>query len=68
MNDLATKVIQGARLKTLNDKDVKDGEYILYWMQCSQRSEYNRALEYAIQRANNLRKSLFKVGKLIQEC
>ncbi|MFW5683080.1 MAG: deoxyribodipyrimidine photo-lyase, partial [Phycisphaeraceae bacterium] len=29
------------------------GEYVLYWMQASQRAEDNHALEYAVQRAND---------------
>ena len=31
------------------------GDYILYWMQQSQRVSYNHALEYAIQHANQLK-------------
>lgn len=44
--------IRGSRLKRLNDKRAIKGKYILYWMQQSQRAEWNHALEYAIQRAN----------------
>ena len=43
------------RMKLLNDKGVALGDYVLYWMQASQRCEYNHALEYAILRANRLR-------------
>ena len=46
------KEIQQERVRQLNEKDVKDGDYVLYWMQEAQRAEYNHALEYAIQRAN----------------
>jgi deoxyribodipyrimidine photo-lyase len=35
---------------------VQDGRFVLYWMQQSQRSRFNHALEYAIERANELRK------------
>lgn len=40
--------------RQLNEKDVKDGDYVLYWMQEAQRTEYNYALEYAVQRANEI--------------
>lgn len=42
------------RLKNLNDRPVAKGAFVLYWMQASQRVEYNHALEYAIDRANEL--------------
>ena len=48
-------MIQETRIKYLNNKDVVDGGYVLYWMQASQRSEYNHALEYAIAQANKLK-------------
>ena len=51
-------MIQKARIKVLNKKDVKKGAYVLYWMQASQRAEYNHALEYAILRANELRQPI----------
>ena len=44
--------IQEERIQRLNDRDIKAGEYVLYWMQQSQRAEYNHALEYAVQLAN----------------
>lgn len=47
-------MIQKERIKTLNDKAIRKGRYVLYWMQASQRAEYNHALEYAILRANEL--------------
>ena len=34
---------------------MKKGSYVLYWMQQSQRAEYNHALEFAIQQANALK-------------
>jgi deoxyribodipyrimidine photo-lyase len=43
------------RIKILNQKPVhEDGRYVLYWMQQSQRSRWNHALEYAIAKANEL--------------
>ncbi|HUL20535.1 MAG TPA: deoxyribodipyrimidine photo-lyase [Thermodesulfobacteriota bacterium] len=47
-------MIQQARIKELNKKEVKKGTYVLYWMQASQRAEYNHALEYAISKGNEL--------------
>lgn len=47
-------MIQIERVRKLNDKDVSPGRYVLYWMQASQRAEWNHALEYAIERANGL--------------
>jgi deoxyribodipyrimidine photo-lyase len=49
------KMIQKERIKALNKKEVKKGAYVLYWMQASQRTEYNHALEVAIIKANELR-------------
>ncbi len=38
----------------MNRKPAVRGGYVLYWMQQSQRAEYNPALEYAVQEANRL--------------
>jgi len=48
-------MIHKERVKTLNNREMKKGAYVLYWMQASQGAEYNHALEYAIQTANELR-------------
>ncbi len=48
-------MIQKERIKILKQNNVKKGAYVLYWMQASQRSEYNHALEYAILKGNELR-------------
>ena len=53
--------IQEERISQLNDKDVRDGDYVLYWMQEAQRTSYNHALEYAVQRANELEQPLLVV-------
>jgi deoxyribodipyrimidine photo-lyase len=47
--------IQNTRIQSLNNLDIVDGKYVLYWMQQSQRAECNHALEYAIQEANRLK-------------
>jgi len=44
--------IQLERIQPLNDRRARDGDYVLYWMQQSQRARCNHALEYAIGRAN----------------
>lgn len=47
------------RLKHLNYEGIhQEGDYVLYWMQASQRYEYNHALQYAIQIANQKDKPL----------
>ncbi len=51
----AERMIQPSRIHKLNDHPVrKNGKFVLYWMQQSQRAEWNHALEYAIERANEL--------------
>ncbi len=45
-------MIQSERIRPLNGKPAREGKYVLYWMQQAQRSEWNHALEYAADRAN----------------
>lgn len=47
-------MIQEQRIQFLNDAGPRKGDYVLYWMQQSQRAESNHALEYAIERGNGL--------------
>lgn len=47
-------MIQPERIQPLNDLEPAHGDYVLYWMQASVRSRFNHALEYAIERANEL--------------
>ena len=47
-------MVKEERVHYRNSEPVRDGEYVLYWMQQSQRSRYNYALEYAVTRANDL--------------
>ncbi|MFW6457258.1 MAG: deoxyribodipyrimidine photo-lyase [Planctomycetota bacterium] len=47
-------MVHDTRLQALNNNDPVSGQYVLYWMQQSQRAEWNTALEYAIERANEL--------------
>lgn len=45
-----------SRASASNGEPVRDGRYVLYWMQSAQRARCNHALEYAIDRANELAK------------
>jgi deoxyribodipyrimidine photo-lyase len=47
-------MIQRERIQALNEKAIRKGRFVLYWMQASQRAECNHALEYAILKANEL--------------
>ena len=40
------------RIRILNDATARAGDYIVYWMQSSHRTEENPALHYAIERAD----------------
>jgi deoxyribodipyrimidine photo-lyase len=46
--------IHSSRIQPLNRVTPRKGNYVLYWMQQSQRAEGNHALEYAIQLANDV--------------
>jgi deoxyribodipyrimidine photo-lyase len=47
-------VIESERSTDLNDAPERTGDYVLYWMQQSQREAFNPALETAVARANRL--------------
>jgi len=42
------------RIQRLNQRPITKRRYVLYWMQQSQRPDWNHALEYAIEQANLL--------------
>ena len=49
-------MIDRTRVHVLNDRPTRNpAKYVLYWMQASQRTRFNHALEHAIDRANELR-------------
>jgi len=52
-------MIEESRIQPLNKNRPAKGEYVLYWMQASQRTEYNHALEFAITQANERKQPLF---------
>ena len=60
-----TTEIQEERVRQLNEKEIVEGDYVLYWMQEAQRAEYNHALEYAVQRANELGQPLLVIFGLV---
>src|SRR4028118_1042699 len=64
---MASSLVQDERIQTLNDAEERDGEYVLYWMQSSQRADHNHALEYAVQRANDLGQRLLVVFGLTDD-
>jgi len=45
-------MIEESRIRPLNDRPVRPGRFVLYWMQAAQRAEYNHALEHAVQLAD----------------
>jgi len=49
-------MIQPERIQRLNRHPVRDGRYVLYWMQAAQRCDCNHALEHAVDRGNELAK------------
>jgi deoxyribodipyrimidine photo-lyase len=58
--------VEKERVRLLNDKPVSEtGKYVLYWMQQSQRADYNHALEYAALKANQLELPLVVVFGLM---
>jgi len=44
--------IEPERCRSLNDVSQRAGDYVLYWMQSSHRTEENPALRYAVERAD----------------
>jgi deoxyribodipyrimidine photo-lyase len=59
--------IQPTRIQPLNDADICKGDYVLYWMQQSQRAADNHALEYAVQQANKLDRRLLVTFGLMDD-
>ncbi|HUV39719.1 MAG TPA: deoxyribodipyrimidine photo-lyase [Planctomycetota bacterium] len=47
-------MVEDERILLLNRRAETSGRYVLYWMQASQRTRFNHALEYAVGRANAL--------------
>src|SRR5215212_743119 len=64
---MATRQVGDERVQDLSEGNVKDGDYVLYWMQSSQRADQNHALEYAVQRANEMGQRLLVVFGLTDD-
>ncbi len=60
-------MIQNERIRKLNQNPVRNGDYVIYWMQASPRSHCNHALEYSIKKANALKKPLLVYFVLIND-
>ena len=53
-------MIHNERIRILNLQPVRTNKhFVIYWMQASQRTEYNHALAHAVQKANELKKPLY---------
>ena len=57
--DFDSKKFANERFQSLNQVEVeREGKYVLYWMQRSQRAEWNMALEYSIEMGKKLDKGV----------
>lgn len=62
-----TTLVDPTRIRSLNDEPLRRGRYVLYWMQQSQRAEYNHALEYAVKQANAAKLPILVVFGLLDD-
>ncbi len=60
-------MVEKERVSLCNDKEVKNGKYVLYWMQASQRAHFNPALEYAVLVANTMNNPLIVLFCIMPE-
>jgi deoxyribodipyrimidine photo-lyase len=51
-------LVEKNRIEKINEAELKEGKFVAYWMQSSQRLEYNQALGYAVEKANQLNQPL----------
>jgi len=59
-------LVESSRLRKLNNYTVTANDYVLYWMQSSQRLIQNPALSYAIKQADKLNQPLLVAFGLIE--
>ena len=52
-------MIELSRIRNLNSQPIRKNGCVIYWMQASQREDYNHALEYGIYKANELKKPFY---------
>jgi deoxyribodipyrimidine photo-lyase len=62
-----SRKIQKDRIQLLNRLDICNGNYVLYWMQQSQRAEFNHALEYALEQGNRIGQSVLVAFGLMND-
>lgn len=60
-------MIPQARIRHYMAPPPPSGRYLLYWLQASQRSRYNHALEWAVQKANERRLPLLVLFVLVPD-
>ncbi|MGB6037765.1 MAG: deoxyribodipyrimidine photo-lyase [Cryomorphaceae bacterium] len=66
--ELKSKKFAKERFQRLNQAEVhRKGKYVLYWMQRSQRAEWNMALEYAIEMGKKLDKGVVVCFGLMED-
>lgn len=58
--------IHPERIQKLNNCEIRNGSFVLYWMQASQRTVFNHALNFAIHQANKLNLPLITVFFLVE--
>lgn len=51
-------LVNKKRIEKINEVELKEAEFVTYWMQSSQRLESNQALGYAVEKANQLNQPL----------
>ena len=64
---MSNSTIENERIHLLNDQEIKSGSYVLYWMQQSQREEFNPALEFAVSKGNELKQAVLVVFGLTDD-
>ena len=47
-------MVEDTRIQALNERAVRDGAYVLYWMQQAQRASGNAAIEVAVAEAQRV--------------
>jgi len=60
-------MILAERIRRLNDRGSRPGDYVLYWMQSSARAEFNHALGHAIDMANEAGRPLLAIFCLTED-
>jgi len=64
---MAQKDLEKSRIHMLKKSAPKKGRYVLYWMQQSQRAEYNHALAYAVGQADELEQGVLVLFALMDD-